>query len=276
MSEATTVDFHELQKRVWENGKPSFEIHISRPPCEVCIKFVRLLSQTTGLGISIRVGALTKEVEQEGGGPKSLRQKKPRQKNVRKQDEDFGPIPPEWPESLRRIFTESERSGGRGCREETSNAAPPEYEGNPSDAVANAVELEDNDVQVISAFEYYHVRPPPTTPEHQADVLYPSIESVSDSQSLRTVTTPNRSPLPVSPRTDMYIRSRRYNGPTSIAVRERSYIQKPVSSPITRTPSDLRRRYGRSSLAAGGKRKRGGNNSEECDTRSGARKRTRD
>lgn len=249
----------------------------------MCIKFVSLLSQTTGLEISIRVGAVAKG-EQAGGVSRFLRERQPGEKEVREQGEEFGPVPREWPESLRRIFTGAEGSGGRRrCREETSNAAPGDHDGPQTDESSREAarpskspeksgskdddktekaaqpdgEGDDDDFQMISGYKFYH-----------PDIPYPSIESVSDRRSQRTATTPEGSPLPVSPRTDMYIRGRRYDGPTYMPPRERSYIRKPVATPITTTPSDIRRRFPASYTVAGNKRKRGGNDIEEDGARS--------
>ncbi|MBE3043341.1 hypothetical protein IMZ48_12380, partial [Candidatus Bathyarchaeota archaeon] len=122
-------------------------------------------------------------------------------------------------------------------------------------------EEDDDDLQTISSFDYYHPRSAPMTPENQADQPYPSIET----ESQRTATTPYRSPLTVSPRTDMYMRSRRYTGPTYMQPRERSYIHKPKATPITTTPSEIRRRHPQSSPVKGDQRKRSGDNDDDDD-----------
>ena len=265
MEEVTTLDLHSLRESVPSKEKPAFEIHISRAPCQTCMTFVGRLSRVTGLDMSIQVGAVINEIKNDSDTPESMK-KKPDKEDVREQVEKFGPVPEDWPEDLRCVFSGAEGSGG-APREATSSSdavpppgdgdglqahgssfeAPPQSSEKSGDASETKAEKapadgdddDDDDCQVISSFEYYHPRSAPRTPENQADQLYPSIETASQ----RTATTPNRSPLAVSPRTDMYMRSRRYAGPSYMQPRERSYIHKPRATPITTTPSEIRRRH---------------------------------
>lgn len=109
------LDLHAIQNRLADT--PSFEIHISRTPCRLCVKFVRLLSEISGLPMIICVGTVVTENQAPVVIPKSLREMTQSREEHREELEKFGPVPPEWPADLHRVF--AERDGAQRGREAT-------------------------------------------------------------------------------------------------------------------------------------------------------------
>lgn len=125
LEEVTAKDLYDIRNREWEKEKPSFEIHISRAPCTLCKKFVGLLSEITGVFISIRVGCAMEEQEIVS---RPLR----REEGYRKEpeaDTGFESLPEEWPEELCDILTGIGEMNGDSRREATEIPAPLENEG---------------------------------------------------------------------------------------------------------------------------------------------------
>lgn len=108
LNQTGLLDLYAIQNRLAE--KPSFEIHVLRAPCRICVKFVRLLSEVSGIPMIICVGAVVAESQEYAVIPKSLRQRMQDLKEHQEELGRFGPVPLEWPEDLRQVF--AKRDGG--------------------------------------------------------------------------------------------------------------------------------------------------------------------
>lgn len=270
---------HSIQMRLVE--KPSFEIHVSRAPCRVCVKFVCLISGISGLPMIIRVGAIVAESQEPTVFPKSLWQRTHDSEDHRGERERFGPVPPEWPEELRQVFAvkdggvqrgatlsavpmgstsyEGESGEDRTASEGTVSAPDAQEsrgEGNQSNGGAGADDGDDY-VQEIDGYTYHYwsARHSPDTPipsieedEHDPRCFVPGSPNPQPETREHTATTPDGSPLAVSPRTHMFIRGKKYGGPTYMP---RSPIHKPRPTPIWSTPSDIRKRQKSPSTVSG-------------------------
>lgn len=112
LNQTDLLDLYAIQNRLTE--KPLFEIHISRAPCKICVKFVRLLSEVSGIPMTICVGAVMAESQAHMVIPKSLRQKMQDLKDHQEDLVRFGPVPPEWPADLRQVFAVRDGGAQRG------------------------------------------------------------------------------------------------------------------------------------------------------------------